>query len=302
VGRAPAHVIAGRPIEPAVSRPRWRQALIPTALFALILGALYGSVLAVMVQQWWDDPNFSHGFAVPLFAGFLIWRHRAALSAVPWQGSAVGLPVVVAGLLILFLAEIGAELFLARSSLLVVLAGLTLFHLGWGVLRLVAFPLAFLILMIPLPVIAFNAIALPLQHFAATNAAAALDLFGVPVLLEGNVIQLSHLTLGVGEACSGIRSLMSLVALAVAWAYLTLPTAGAMAILVLAAVPITIVANGARIVITGLVGEWFGPRYAQGLFHEFSGWLIFVVAVAGLLATHAAIMLVWRRRRPRTTP
>jgi exosortase len=283
-------------MEPVVARTDWRPAIVPAAFFAVILGALYGPVLTIMVQQWWEDPNFSHGFAVPLFSAFLIWRGRASLSAVPWQGSAAGLPVVVGGLLMLLLAEVGAELFLGRSSLLVVLAGLTLFHLGSGVLRLVAFPLAFLTFMIPLPVIVFNAIALPLQHFAATNAAATLDALGVPVLLDGNVIQLSHLTLGVGEACSGIRSLISLLALAVAWAYLTMPSAGQMVALALATVPITIAANGARIVITGLIGQWFGPHYAQGLFHEFSGGLIFAVALAGLLATHALITLAWRRR------
>jgi exosortase len=264
-------------------------------LFVLLLGALYGPVLALMVQQWWDDPNYSHGFAVPIFSGFLIWQRRAALAATPWRGRSAGLVVIVAGLMVFLLAEVGAELFLARGSLLVVLSGLTLFHFGGGMLRLVLFPLAFLAFMIPLPVIVFNAIALPLQHFAAANAAAALDLLDVPVLLDGNVIHLSHFSLGVVEACSGIRSLMSLLALAAAWAYLTLPAASAGVALVLATIPITIVANASRIVITGLVVQWFGPRYAQGIFHEFSGWLIFAVAVAGLLAAHAVIALVWRR-------
>jgi exosortase len=132
--------------------------------------------------------------------------------------------------------------------------------------------------MVPLPQIVFNAIAFPLQSFAAQNATAVLDLLGVPVLRDGNVIHLSRITLGVTEACSGIRSLISLLALAVAWAYLTLPGAGSRLLLIGSAVPITVAANAARIVLTGLIGQYVGAQYAEGFFHSFSGWLIFLLA------------------------
>jgi len=216
------------------------------------------------------------------------------------RGSWAGLPVLVAGVVALLLGDIAAELFLARSSLIVIIVGLVLFHLGGAWLRALAFPLGFLFFMIPLPATVFYAIAFPLQQVAAQNAVWILDLIGVPVLRDGNVIHLSQITLGVTEACSGIRSLMSLLTLAVAWGYLTLGGPWAIAALAVSAVPITIVANAGRVVTTGLVAQWLGPWYAQGFFHSFSGWLIFVFAIASLFAIHALVQAcrrAWNRRR-----
>jgi exosortase len=204
--------------------------------------------------------------------------------------------VVLAGLGMLVAGEFAVESFLMRGSLLVILAGLVLFHLGPGIFRELAFPLGFLFFMVPLPSIFLYAIAFPLQNLAAENAAWALDLLGVPVVLDGNIIQLSRLALGVTEACSGVRSLVSLVGLAVAWAYVALPGAWPMIALALAALPITIVANAARVVATGLIGQWFGIEYAQGFFHFIGGSAIFVFAFAGLLAVHWVITLVRPKR------
>jgi exosortase len=265
-------------------------------LFGVLLGTLYSGILRDLAVQWWDDPNYSHGFLVPLFSGFLVWQRRRMLAALPVQGSWVGLVVLIAGVGELLLGDIAAELFLMRSSLIVILAGLILLHLGRAWLRALAFPLGFLFFMIPLPGTIFYAIAFPLQNLAAGNAVWVLDLAGVPVLQDGNVIQLSQITLGVTEACSGIRSLISLLALAVAWGYLTLSATWAIGALALAAVPITIVFNAGRVVVTGLIGQWFGSQYAEGFFHTFSGWLIFVAAFACLLAVHGLIQLIRRRR------
>lgn len=269
--------------------------------FLGILGAAYWGILRDLAWQWWDDANYSHGFLVPLFSGWLVWRRRNQLAALAPAGSWAGLAVLVAGIGELLLGDIGADNFLTRSSLIVILAGLVLFHLGPAFFRLLAFPLAFLFFMVPLPATLFYAVAFPLQNLAAQNAAWALDLLGVPVLLDGNVIQLSQISLGVTEACSGIRSLISLLALAVAWAYLTLPGVWSMLILAAAAVPITIVANAARVVTTGLIGQWFGIEYAQGFFHTFSGWIIFLFAFVCLLGVHALIRLGrarWSRPLP----
>ena len=164
---------------------------------------------------------------------------------------------------------------------------------------MLAFPLLFLFFMVPLPATLFYAVAFPLQNLAARNAAWTLDLLGVPVLLDGNVIHLSQISLGVTEACSGIRSLISLLAVAVAWAALTLPGIWAMAVLVAAVVPITILANAGRVVATGLIGQWFGVEYAQGFFHTFSGWLVFLFAFVCLLGVHSVIRLVQARRQKR---
>ena len=273
----------------------WPRAGAAVGLFAVLLGALYWSILRDLVAQWWDDANFSHGFLVPLFSGYVLWNLRAKLGSLPVRGSWAGLPVLVAGAAALLLGDIASELFLARSSLIVILAGLILFHLGGAWLRALAFPLGFLFFMIPWPATLFYAVAFPLQNVAAQNAVWVLDLIGVPVLRDGNVIHLSQITLGVTEACSGIRSLISLLALAVAWGYLTLTGPWAIAALAAAAVPITIAANAGRVVVTGLLAQWLGPWYAHGFFHSFSGWLIFLFAIACLFAVHGLIQLARRR-------
>jgi exosortase len=264
----------------------WAWPAVALGLPATALVALYWPVLANLAAQWWSDANYTHGFLVPLFSAFLIWRERVAVTAAAGRGSLFGLVALVGGLGTLLLGSIGSENFLMRSSLIMVLGGLILFHLGARVLRLVLFPLAFLFFMVPLPGVVFYAITFPLQRLAAEQAAWTLDALGVPVLLDGNVIHLSQITLGVTEACSGIRSLISLLASAVAWAYLTLPLGFVAAGFVLAAIPITIFANAARVVATGLIGQWFGVEYASGFFHEFAGLAVYLFAVLGLAGVY----------------
>lgn len=294
----------GSPRSPADAQALPASVVNPAALvalvFAVVLGALYWAILRDLVWQWWEDENYSHGFLVPLFSAFLVWQRRKRLAALEPAGSWAGLVVLLAGIGELLLGDLGGENFLMRSSLIVILAGLVLFHLGWAFLRLLAFPLLFLFFMVPLPATVFYAVAFPLQNLAASNAARVLDLLGVPVLLDGNVIHLSQISLGVTEACSGIRSLISLLAVAVAWAAMTLPGAWPMIVLVAATVPITVIANAGRVVTTGLVGQWFGVNYALGFFHTFSGWLIFLLAFVCLLGVHSVISLVRARRRSRT--
>src|SRR5262249_47828298 len=206
-----------------------------------------------------------------------------------------------AGIGALLLGDIGSENFLMRSSLILILMGLILFHLGWQSFRVVAFPLLFLFFMVPLPATVFYALALPLQTLAARNAAWTLDTLGVPVLLDGNIIHLTRQSLGVVEACSGIRSLISLLSVSVGWAALTLPGFWAMAIFVAAVVPITILANTGRVVVTGLIGQWFGVDYAEGFFHTFSSWLVFVFAFLCLLGAHSITIRLVKARRERRT-
>jgi exosortase len=274
----------------------WRRVGFLGLLFLVILGGIYAPAIPELLSDWWNDPNYSHGFLVPLFSGFFVWQRREALKILVPQGHWLGLPVLLAGIGTLILGDIGAEYFLTRSSFIVIVAGLVLFHLGVEIFRLLLFPLAFLFFMVPLPAIVFNAIAFPLQGLAAQNAAWTLDLLGVPVLRDGNVIHLSLISLGVTEACSGIRSLVSLLALAVAWAYLSLSGGWSRVLLVLSAVPITVIANAGRVVMTGLIGQWFGLKYAQGFFHSFSGWIIFLVAFLGLWGVNSFLQLFFTRR------
>jgi exosortase len=274
---------------------------IVTLLFVLILAGLYWQTFPALIVDWWVDPNYSHGFLVPLFSAFLIWHQWGAIKKLAPNGNWLGLLVLLGGIFMLVLGDIAAEEFLLRTSFIVLVAGLVLFHLGTEIFGRVAFPLAFLLFMVPLPAIIFNAMAFPLQELAAHNAEWTLDLLGVPVLRDGNVIHLKDVSLGVTEACSGIRSLISLLALAVAWAYLTLPTIKPMVVLVASAVPITIGANAGRVVLTGLVSQYFDAAYAQGFFHSFSGWIIFLFAFVCFVCIYSLIQLCCSVRDRRAT-
>ncbi len=254
---------------------------------------LYGPTLTHLVAQWWHDPDFSHGFFVPLFAGFVIWQERSRLAAVKLHPSWSGLFILGFGLCTLALGQMGAEIFLSRFSLLIVLAGLTVLFLGWSFFRAVLFPWAFLALMIPIPAIVFNQITLPLQLFASKIASTILPWLGVPVFREGNVINLPKMALEVADACSGIRSLMSLATLAVIYGYLAERKTSLRVLLALAALPIAVAANSLRIVVTGLLVQYWDRDKAQGFFHEFQGWLMFVASLVMLYLLHRAFRMIW---------
>jgi exosortase len=282
---------AGTSAEPEASlatRSWWWQGL----LLAFLLVFLYHRILVRLVENWWGDPNFSHGFLVPFFSGYLIWRDRKRLAAVTLKPSWFGLAVIAGALAILVVGVLGSELFLSRSSLLFLLAGLVIYFGGWRLFRALIFPWAFLFLMIPIPAIVFNQIAFPLQLLASRFAGRLLELVGIPVLQQGNIIQLASIPLEVAEACSGIRSLMSLGALAILYGYFLEPKIGWRIVLAVAAIPIAVVSNGLRVVGTGLLVEWWDPERALGFFHTFSGWVIFMLALGLLIAFHGALRFI----------
>jgi exosortase len=280
-----------------------RPAVVAAAVVAAAVGWLYSGVLPGLVRQWANDDDYSHGFFVVPLAAFFAWERRDALVRASRQPSAAGLVLLAASLLCFVAGQFGSELFLTRVSLVGVLAGLVLFLLGWQHLGILAFPLAFLLLMVPLPAIIFNHIAFPLQMLASRLGETAIAAGGVPVLREGNVLFLPGRSLEVAEACSGIRSLISLFMLAIVLGYFMERRTGARVLIALAAVPIAVVANAARVAGTGLASYWVSPAAADGFFHTFSGWLVFVVALAGLLAFHRAVDLTrgrWSRLREAT--
>ena len=282
----------------AASRADQLEISLPKGLvIAGLVAALYGPLLAQMVVQWWQDPDYGHGFVVPLFVGYVVYQRRHELRQVPLEPSNLGF-LVMLGAIVLFLAgTLGAELFVSRSSLLLLFGGMILFFAGWKMLRAVAFPLVFLVLMIPLPALIYNQVTFPLQLLASRLASNSLELFGVPVLREGNVLVLPNYSLEVVEACSGIRSLMSLVALAVAYGYFVEKRLWARITLVVLMVPIAVASNALRVVGAGVVTYFWGPQYAEGFFHFFQGWLIFVSAVACMLFVHWLLSHVARSRR-----
>jgi len=257
----------------------------PTILSGLVL-LLYAPVLKHLVLQWWSDPDYSHGFFVPLFSGYLLWHQRERWMKIEIKPSNFGLLVMLGAVGLLLVGSLGAELFTTRFSLLVLLVGMILFLAGWNFLRAVSFPLCFLIFMIPLPQIVYNQITFPLQLLASRFATFWLELVHVPVLRDGNILVLSNYSLEVVEACSGIRSLMTLISLAVIYGYLLEPRLWVRILLVVLMVPIAIVSNAIRIMGAGMMAHRFGPAAAEGFLHEFSGWVIFLISLLLLFAFH----------------
>jgi exosortase len=268
-----------------------------SALIGIIMVAVYYRVLAKLVVDWWQIPDFSHGFLVPIFAAYLVWVKRKTLLNTKVAPTWSGVAVVALGLVVLLLGVYGAELFLSRVSLVILLAGLVLSFGGWQFLKELRFPLLVLVLAIPIPAIIFNQITFPLQILASKLASALLPLFGVPVLREGNIIELSAMKLEVAEACSGIRSLVSLFTLAIFYGYFLEKSTLRRAVLALASIPIAIAANAVRIFGTGLCVQYWDPDKALGFFHEFSGWVIFLVSLGCLFIVHRAMCLFPTRRR-----
>lgn len=279
-------------------RSAW-QRWMPLLLLVALIVAIYWGVALKLVHDWYSDPDFSHGFLVPLFSGYLVWTKRERLRTIAVRQSWAGVPLVVLAIITLFLGVYGAELFLARISLVMLLAGLVWTLAGRPMLRELRFPILVLLLGIPLPKVLYNQITFPLQLLASKLASAALPLFQVPVMRDGNIIQLPSMQLEVAEACSGIRSLMSLFTAAIFYGYFLEPSPKRRTILALAAIPIAVLANGARIVGTGLGVQYWDPQKALGFFHEFSGWLIFVVSLGLLYLLHTAMNMQARLHRSR---
>jgi exosortase len=282
----------------------WR----PLAISATLV-LVYGVVLSKLGHDWWTDENYSHGLLIPFIIGYIVWTQRDHFTrAKARPGTALGFGLVLLALLMLFAGTAGAELFMQRISLVVMLAGLVIFFWGYRLLKLMLVPLGLLFLAIPIPAIIFNKVAFPLQIFASRCAVWSMNLWGIPVLRQGNVIELlprgarQTRKLEVVEACSGIRSLMTLLTLAVVFAYFTYPTPPdgdndkgnfswlksygwwRSVIIVLSAVPIAILTNALRVSGTGVLSHYYGTEIADGFFHSFSGWVIYIVAFLMLFA------------------
>jgi exosortase len=257
-------------------------------------------VLRGLVGQWYEDGDYSYGFAVPIFSAYLIRLRRDTLAMIPRKPASFGLLVVLGAQVLHFLGSLGAELFLTRVSMIFTICGLVIYFLGWTSLRAVVFPLGFLFLMIPLPTILYNEIVFPLQFLASRFATSCLKTTGiVPVVREGNLLILPNYTLELVEACSGIRSLMSLEALAIAYGYLAEKRMMVRIVLVAAMVPVAVMSNGFRVMITAILTRFWGLQAADGFLHSFSGWVLFLAATTCLLLIHGLITRAgdrWQRR------
>lgn len=253
--------------------------IVLTALFLV----LYYPIISYLVYTWSIDDNYSHGYIVPFMSLYLVWERRSELLSLEVKPNVWGLLLLIFGLFVMMLGHVGAELFLGRFSMLIVIAGIVLFLLGKDYLIALAFPICFLVFMIPLPSVIFNSLAFPLQLLAAKVATNIIYACGIPVLRDGNVIHLANTSLEVAEACSGIRSLITIMTLATIYAYFMECKRWKQVVLFLSAIPIAIITNSARVTFTGFLSHYYGDEAAKGFYHTFEGWFMFVVAFALLL-------------------
>lgn len=269
---------------PRLSAPRYRHAW-QVGVLCLLTGWLYAPIALPLIRQCWQDPNYTYGLFVPVFSLLLLWEDRKRLAELPLRPAWSGLVIFLFAILALLVGEASSEFFLPRASLLLLLVGLIVFLAGWEHLAAAAFPLAFLVVMLPSATIA-SRLTFPLQILSSKLATALLMGVGVPAAREGNIILLHAARLGVTEACSGIRFLFSLVTLAVIYGYFAESRNSVRVMLALAAAPISVLANALRIAATGFVVQHWGVARAEGTLHLLSGWLVFLGSLAMIFALH----------------
>jgi exosortase len=284
----------------AETSPRIQLPWTYIAWFGVLLLASYAPILSALVSQWDDDPDMGHGFFVPAISAFIVWQRREELMALKPQTNWWGLGVVLLGGCQMIFATLGVELFLSRTAFVITLIGAIWFLGGTVILKRLAFPLFLLFFMVPIPAIIYNRITFPLQLLASRLAEGALTVLAVPVVREGNVLMLPNQTLSVVEACSGIRSLLSLTFLSLVYGYFFEKKMWIRIVLFAATIPIAIVANASRVTLTGILTQ-VKPELAEGFFHTASGWVIFMVALIILIFLHQLIVRVTNFRAARST-
>jgi exosortase len=294
------------------------QDMIAAIAMIAALVFLYAPVLVKLGRDWWSDENYSHGLLVPFVIVLIVskeWHTIRDLSKNPsvWLGGSV----VAASVLMLLAGTLGAELFTQRISMVLIIAGTIIYFFGTRVLQLLVTPFALLLLAIPIPQIIFNRIAFPLQIWASQMAVWGIRFFEVPTVRKGNVIDIlprgatQTISLEVVEACSGIRSLMTLVTLSLILAYFTRErehNAGdgwlgylksrdfwRALILMASAVPIAVLTNAARVTVTGILTYYYGKQATESTWHEISGWLVYVVALCLLIGANFALGFAFRK-------
>ena len=272
---------------------------VAIAWFTVLLIVAFLPVLRRLVAQWANDEDVSHGFFVPCVAGFIAWQRREQILALDLKPNWWGAVLMAYAALQGYIGMLGAELFLQRTSFLIALTGLLLFVGGTKLVRGLAFPLLLLIFMIPIPTVIYNQITFPLQLFASQVAETVLGWLGIPVLRDGNILELASQKLSVVEACSGIRSLLSLSFLSQVYAYFFDRRIWMRWALLAVTIPIAILANSGRVTATGILSE-MNTELAKGFFHSLEGWLIFLIALALLASFHTLLTRLMGTASPAT--
>ena len=268
---------------------------VPAILFFLaLLIVLFLPVLAPMVSEWLSDENMGYALFVPFVAGYVVWLDRERILAAPVKPCWPAMVLVVWGMCQMLLGFLGADFFTARTAFLIAVVGVVWTITGTAVLRTLIFPLFLLLFMIRIPLFIYQRITLPLQILASQVATSGLEVLGIPVYRNGNVLQLADKTLEIVEACSGIRSLLSLTFLSVAYGRFFETRLWVKIALFISTVPIAIACNAARITLTGVLTE-YKPEIAEGAYHAFEGWVIFMFELVALLGFHRLLSLFGRR-------
>ena len=261
--------------------PSWRT----VAWFGALLIVCYAPILYRLVWQWATNEDMGHGFFVPVVAGFIVWQRRRKLAEIPREPNVWGLVLVIYASLQALAATLGAELFTARIAFILAVTGTVLYLGGKAWVKALSFPLLLLLFMVPIPQILYARLTLSLQFLASQLAEGLITLVGIPVIRTGNLLELPHDTLNVVEACSGIRSLISLTFLSLVYAYFTDKRVWMRWALLGATIPIAIFANAIRVAITGMLTE-VNTQLARGLFHEIEGYIVFIIALISLVLVH----------------
>ena len=272
-----------------MERLRWREMrsqsksndrtfVIQLLIIAVLIGILYAPVFPTLWEDWNQDPNYGHGVFVPFLTAFLVWWKRDTIQEIKPEPYGPGLFVVLLGIILCLIGMAGNERFTMRASMIVVIFGVFMSLLGMRGAKVLSFPVFYLLLMIPLPYIIYYAVASPVKLFATKWAVFFVDLLRISVHNEGNIIYLSNTTLEVADACSGLRSLMSLFTFGLVFAYTAQRTFLCRSVLVTAIIPIAIISNIIRIIITAMLAYYKGPETAHGFLHDTSGMVVYTVA------------------------
>jgi exosortase len=273
----------------ASTRPR---PYFPLLTLIVPLGCLfwaYGSTFLELSQSWKANPQYSHGYLVPVFALALLWLRRDRLDVKALRPSLWGLPLVAAALALRLWGVYYYYVWLDPISLIPCLLGLTLLLGGWAALRWAWPSVLFLAFMVPLPYRLASALSGPLQRLATVVSTFVMQVLGLPALSEGNVILLNEAEIGVVEACSGLRMLVVFFALATAVALVSQRRFIDKVVLVLSAIPIALISNILRVTATGILHEMVDSATANAFFHDVAGWLMMPLALA-MLALELKVM------------
>lgn len=257
-------------------------ALVTGLIYLVPLFGLYYSSHRIMVK-WWERGDYNYCYLVPFIVMYLTWEKRDALATLPSQSTWAGFYPLVWGLLLFWMGELGGEFYTLYLSSWLVLFGLLWTHLGWRKLKVILFPICFILTMFPPPNFVYFNLSLRLKLISSKLGVWILQAFGKTAYREGNVIDLGFTQLQVVDACNGLRYLFPLIVLSLLVSYLFKSAWWKKTIIIISAIPISIFVNGLRIASVGLLYPIWGPKVAEGFFHDFSGWAIFMVSFAALM-------------------